>query len=65
MAKKKKEKNPKKEYLGRCDCNCPADAKVLVTGAGGSLGFCLHHFNKYEKSLKTWYTEMVDQREFV
>ena len=45
----------------RCD-RCGAQAFVLVKGVSGELMFCGHHFTKFEKELKNFAYEIIDER---
>jgi len=46
----------------RCD-RCQGQAYFWVNGVAGDLLFCRHHFMKYEKKLREYAFEIVDESE--
>ena len=46
----------------RCD-RCGAQAYVLAKGLAGPLGFCAHHFFKWEQAIRDFAFEVVDERD--
>ena len=65
MAEKTKEIIAEETYVltlqDRCD-SCHAQALVWVNGVNGELLFCGHHFNKFEKKLREYAYEIIDER---
>ncbi len=53
---------PRLKAVDRCDTGCGAAAQVLVTGDGGQLQFCSHHYRQQEPALAAWAEIIDDQR---
>jgi len=62
--KVKEVEEPVDEITGfdRCD-RCGSQAYVLAKGAYGPLTFCKHHFEKYEKNIRNYSYQIVDNRD--